>query len=151
MTLVALHQPARLTVTHGSLYGHQPDQRPLVEVEVAATDAGGILLGKPVRTLVLVDSGADVTMLDGGLATTLGLDLSDPQYPKRDIGGVGAGGVAVTQMPVKMLLCERWISVPVDFTSEPMPHPQLLGRAGAFEAMLVAFMHGQTAMLLAAA
>ena len=151
MTLLALPGPSSVTVTHGSLYGHHPDQRPMIDVEVAVTGSGGILVGRPLRTLVLVDSGADVTMLDGGLAATLGLDLSQPEFPRTTVGGVGQGGVPVALATVKMELCGRWIDVPVNFTLQPIQHPQLLGRAGAFDALLVAFVHRQTAVLAAAA
>lgn len=122
----------------------------MIEVEIAVT-SGGVLVGKPLRTSVLVDSGADTTMLDGGLAATLGIDLNDPRLPKGTVGGVGKGGVDVTRANVRMSLCGRWLTVPADFTHEPIQHPQLLGRAGAFEGLLVAFVHGQTTMFAAAA
>lgn len=123
----------------------------MAEVELAATGPGGVLLGKPVRTMFLVDSGADVTMLDGGLATTLGLNLHDPQFARTTVGGVGQGGVEVARASIKMSLCERWLDVPVNFTIEPIKHPQLLGREGAFDALFVAFWHSHNAMLVALA
>lgn len=90
-------------------------------------------------------------MLDGGLARTLGINLYDPSIPKAVVGGVGSGGVPVGRVSTKMYLCDRWITVPVNFTMQPIQHPQLLGRAGAFEALLVSFVHGRRAMLAAAA
>lgn len=151
MSLVQLSPAASLSLTHGSLYGHHPGARPVIEVEVAATDSNGQLQGKPVRTSVLVDSGADTTMLDGGLAKTLGIDLADARYPRGQIGGVGQGGVSVVQVSVLMRICDKWHAVPVNFTLNPIGHPQLLGRDGAFDGLVIAFIHGQTAMLAAAA
>jgi hypothetical protein len=111
----------------------------MLEVEIAATTAAGQLLGKPLTTAVLVDSGADVTMLDGGLAPTLGIDLT--QCPHDSVGGVGAGGVPVAAATVRMLLCSTWVRVPVNFTLRPIGHPQLLGRSGAFDEVAWAFLH----------
>lgn len=138
-------------LTHGAGYAHRPDQRPIIEVEIAATAPEGVLLGKPIRTPVLVDSGADVTLLDGGLAPTLGINLADPRFPKGTVGGVGAGGVPVARADVKMDLCGKWVTVPVNFTLRSITHEQLLGRAGAFDALLVSFLHGRYALLAAAA
>jgi Aspartyl protease len=151
LSLVRLGSPANVPVTHGSIYAQHPQQRPEIEVEVAATSDQGLLLGRPVRTTVLVDSGADVTMLDGGLARTLGIDLDDPKYPKTTVGGVGQGGVPVARVVVRMQLCDRWRSVPVNFTRQPIHHPQLLGREGAFDALLVSFLHQRFVLLASAA
>lgn len=123
--------------------------RPIISVEIAAVAANGRLLGTPVRTTVLVDSGADVTMLDGALAQPLGIDLSRCQLDS--VGGVGAGGVQVALSTVKMDLCGRWANVPVNFTLNPIGHPQLLGRDGAFEALIVGFAHAQKTIIAVAA
>ncbi len=123
----------------------------MIEVEMAATGSLGVLQGRSLRTTVLVDSGADVTMLDGGLATTLGLDLTDARYPRDVVGGVGSGGVPVATALVKMSLCGRWVDVPVNFTLQPMTNPPLLGRAGAFDALVISFLHRQRVVLGAAA
>jgi hypothetical protein len=97
----------------------------------------GRLLGRPVRTTVLVDSGADATMLDGSLAPVLGIDLST--LPQHSVGGVGAGGVPVARADIRIQLCDHWLNVPVDFTLNPITHPQLLGRDGAFDALVFSF------------
>jgi hypothetical protein len=133
------------TFSHGTLYRRAPNDRPVVEVEIAAVDATGSLLGRPVTTTVLVDSGADRTMLDGGLAPTLGIDLRS--CPRDVIGGVGAGGVPVAEATVKMELCGAWTDVPVSFTLGPIGHPQLLGREGAFDAIAVSFLHRHRMLL----
>lgn len=145
MTLVELAPAAGLQFTHGSSYAGAPSSRPMLEVELAAVGPSGVLLGKPLRTTVLVDSGADVTMLDGGLASTLGIDLR--ACPQGTIGGVGVGGVPVASSVVKMRLCNRWVDVPVDFTLNPIQTPQLLGRSGAFDGITWAFVHNYTVVL----
>jgi hypothetical protein len=116
---------------------------------VAAVDQQGLLTGTPVRTAVLVDSGADVTMLDGALAQPLGIDLT--QCQQSSVGGVGAGGVPVAIASVKMDLCGRWIDIPVNFTLNPIQHAQLLGRAGAFDALILGFVHSQHGIVAVAA
>ena len=65
---------------------------PMVEVEVAATDPDGILLGEPRLTTVLVDSGADYTILDARLAPVLGIDLA--RCVPADTSVVGGGTVS---------------------------------------------------------
>jgi hypothetical protein len=146
LTLVTLPMAANVQFTHLGNYGAaDPNPRPFVEVEIAATGPGGVLVGKPITTAVLVDSGADATMLDGALGTTLGIDLAScPQY---SIGGIGAGGVPVAKANVKMQFCGRWFDVPANFTLDPIQNPQLLGRLGAFEGIVWAFVHSQAVVL----
>jgi hypothetical protein len=136
-------------MSHGALYAAAASRRPIIEVEVAATNTSGVLLGSPLTTTVLVDSGADVTMLDGGLAPTLGINLA--ACPHGFVGGVGAGGVPVAEASVKFHLCDIWLDVPVHFTLNPIGHPQLLGRAGAFDAVVWSFFHRHFMLLASAA
>lgn len=146
MTLQALTQSVSVPFSHVGIYaGTTPNPRPIVQVEVASVGPGGVLAGKPLTTSVLVDSGADVTMLDGGLAPTLGINLAT--CPQRVIGGVGSGGVPVAAATVKMRLCGHWFDIPVNFTLQPIQHPQLLGRSGAFERIFWAFMHDRAVVL----
>lgn len=116
----------------------------MVEVEVAATSPAGVLLGTA-RTNFLVDSGADVTMLNSDLAQILGIDLSVCLL--HPIGGIGATVVMGRKSMVMMHLCGRWVRVPVDFV--PGQDPQLLGREGAFDSLLITFAHRVSAMLAA--
>jgi hypothetical protein len=118
-------------------------------VELAAVDSQGLLIGNPITTVVLVDSGADVSMLDGALARSLGIDLA--QCAQGTVGGVGAGGVAVASADVKMNLCDRWLTIPVHFTVHPITHPQLLGREGAFESVMFTFAHSHRTIAAVAA
>jgi hypothetical protein len=138
-----------LRFTHGGSYTSAPGNRPIISVEIAAVDAQGRLQGQPVRTTVLVDSGADMTMLDGALARPLGIDLS--RCPQGSVGGVGHGGVPVAAAPVKMALCDTWLDIPVNFTLRSIGHTQLLGRAGAFESILFTFVHQHRTIVAAAA
>jgi hypothetical protein len=112
-------------------------------VELAAIDQAGVLLGSA-RTDVLVDSGADMTMLHAGLATQLGLDVTTMQQDTMQ----GVGGSTTTFLPATPIfvqLCGRWVRIPVAF--EHGRQPNLLGRAGAFDALIFAFVHGQHVML----
>jgi hypothetical protein len=117
-------------------------------IELAAITSVGALLGAT-TTNVLVDSGADLTMLNADLASDLGLDTTT--MTEGTVAGVGGEttcympDAAIT--PVLANLCGRWTPVPVCF--EVGRDINLLGRAGAFEAMLVAFSHKHTLMLAA--
>jgi hypothetical protein len=150
LTLQALTQPVSVPFSHVGVYaGTAANPRPIVQVEIASISPAGQLLGKPLTTSVLVDSGADVTMLDGGLATALGVNLA--ACPQGSIGGVGSGGVPVAATTIKMQLCGTWLDIPVNFTLQPITHPQLLGRSGAFERVFWGFMHDRAAVLAIAA
>jgi len=135
LSLLVLPAPATVTMTHGGTYANATNRRPTIEVDLAATSPSGVLLGTA-RTSVLIDSGADVTMLNSAHALTLGVDLS--VCPIVQIGGIG-GNVSGRRTTVKMHLCGRWVDVLVDFV--PGQNPQLLGREGAFDALLVTFAH----------
>jgi hypothetical protein len=114
----------------------------MARVEIAATTPSGMLAGSPVTTLVLVDSGADVTMLDETLAPTLGIDLQS--VTPEPVGGIG-GTVMSRSHPVQMHLCGVWVRVPVLFT--PNQRPQLLGREGVFDRLGILFVHRHNTML----
>jgi hypothetical protein len=115
----------------------------MVEVEVAATDQLGILLGPPQRTTVLVDSGADYTMLDDRLPSVLGI----PPSVGRPITleGIANNEVVGRLILVKIGLCGVSIDAPVMFCYRP--DPPLLGRAGVFEQIAFSFRHGQNQLL----
>lgn len=109
---------------------------------MVATSPLGVLLGQPVTTNFLVDSGADLTMIDSSYAVRLGIDLSScPIIPIQGVGGSTQG----RQATIKMLLCGQWLNVPVVFSANQ--EPQLLGRAGVFDNLLVAFAHGMKTFL----
>jgi hypothetical protein len=101
-----------------------------------------MLLGQPVRTTLLVDSGADTTMIDEVYAAFLGIILD--QLPTIDVNGIG-GKVVARRAVLMMDLCGHWVPVPVWFYPNMMPG--LLGRAEVFDNLIVAFAHGQNAFL----
>jgi hypothetical protein len=101
-----------------------------------------MLLGQPVRTTLLVDSGADMTMIDEVYAAFLGVVLD--QLPTIEVGGVGGSTIA-RQGVLMMDLCGRWVPVPVWFCPKRMPG--LLGREVVFDNLIVAFAHKQNTFL----
>ena len=116
---------------------------------MVATSPQGRLLGRPVKTNFLVDSGADLTVAHESHAATLGIDLSS--VPVQYMEGVETAaksqqpsqqpqGVPFRRAMVKMHLCDKWVDVPVAFTAYLKP-PGLLGREGAFDQITFAFVH----------
>ena len=77
-------------------------------------------------------------MLDDSLATTLGIDLA--LIPTHYVGGVGTTGVPAKRHLLWIELFGRWVLAPVDFS--PNRQPQLLGREGVFDRVVLAFAHG---------
>lgn len=128
--------PAKFNLTHSGSYVGRGNRRPEIEVDIATVTGTGVLQGT-VRTTVLVDSGADCTLLDVATAEPLKIDLSKCRV--ENIGGIGGGLVQVWFSRVLMYLCGRWVSVEVGFT--PRQRPQLLGRADVFDHLLIAFFH----------
>ncbi len=117
----------------------------MIQVEIAATDpVTSTLLGAPVTTTLEVDSGADISVIDDGLAPTLGINLA--ALPTAQVAGVGGAYRNVPKGTLKMLLVGRWIDVPVLFMTGEL----LLGREAAFDAIHLAFVH-KHGLLLAAA
>jgi hypothetical protein len=148
VTLVELPSPAAFDYSHK---GDYPDSRPIITLEFAATDPNGVLLGAH-RTGVLVDSGADLTILENGVASALGLDLSDEEsYPRGRIGGI-AGGLIVAGATIMAELCGRWFTIPVVFAVPPragLPAPNVqncLGREGVFDYVGFAFGRAEKAV-----
>lgn len=139
----ALPTPVSIGFDHAQEYGGVDSHRPLVAIEFAGVDAVGRLLGA-VTTVVLIDSGADMTMLNLDFAGPLGLDLS--AAPEEPVTGIG-GDTYARRATVLAHLCGRWVPIPVLF--EPGRDVDLLGRAGAFEAMRLAFFHHHHIVLAA--
>jgi hypothetical protein len=127
--------PVTFPLTHNGNYGGHPLRRPIIQVDIATVTASSVLRGT-LRTAVMVDSGADNTLLDAANAAPLGIDLT--QCPVRTVQGVG-GSLQVWSSQVLMYLCERWINVRVDFGFGQ--RPQLLGRRDVFDRLLITFFH----------
>ena len=146
MSFALLPSPATMSFSHAARYSPAAPRWPLAEVELAAVGPGGLLAGSPITTVVLVDSGADITMLDEALASALGIDLAP--IPAEMVGGVG-GRTTARRHDVMIDMCGRWISAPVLFSAGQ--RPQLLGRAGVFDRIDITFVHRLNVMLGAAA
>ena len=95
----------------------------------------GRLLGYH-NVLVLVDSGADITMLNEDLAPIFGIDLTGS--PQVQVFGIG-GGTFARRHDMLVRLCSSWVRIPVLF--EKGRDVNLLGREGAFAALQIAFVH----------
>ena len=123
-------------MTHRGSYVSQGSRQPEINVEIASVTASGVLLGT-VRTPLVVDSGADCTILDEAYALPLGIDLS--QCPIGHIGGIEGGSIRVRSARVLMFLCETWIDAEVWF--QPDRWPQVLGRQDVFDNLFITFFH----------
>lgn len=111
--------------------------------------AGNVLRGQA-SVLVIVDSGSDVTMLPKRYAAPLRIDLDN----RARTSITGAGGTSVPCYGREWLeaqLCGQWVRLPVRFFAEEGRTGALLGRAGAFDALRLAFIHGQKLMYAALA
>jgi hypothetical protein len=152
VTLVELTSPAAFDYSHK---GDYPDSRPVVTVELAATDSDGVLLGTH-RTGVLVDSGADLTILENGVASAVGLDLgNEASHPRSGLGGI-AGGLVVASATIMIELCGDWLTIPavfpVPWMGQPAPDVQnCLGREGVFDHVGFAFGRAEKAVYCVAA
>jgi hypothetical protein len=88
--------------------------------------------------LVTIDSGADITLLPPQAAERLGVELES--LKKETIGSIERGrGIPVYQrVRLRAFLCEDWIELPVRFYVQDQGSA-VLGRAGAFEKLQIAF------------
>ena len=142
MTLVALPSPAVFNYSHKGDYSESSANGlgPVITVEFAAIGPDGFLLGAD-RTGVVVDSGADVTMLNCRVAEALGLDLSDAErYPPQRAIGIG-GDVPCASAQILAELCDRWFEIPAMFAMPGYNVRNLLGRKGVFDRIQFAFGH----------
>jgi hypothetical protein len=113
----------------------------ILDFELAGFDESGILTGT-YTTGMVVDSGAELSLLGGEVATALGIDLSERRYPKSRVKGVVPGQFLPTaEAHVLIRICDRWFKVPVRFPTVPSPVRALLGRHGVFDRVTFAFRH----------
>jgi hypothetical protein len=111
--------------------------------------ARNVLLGHA-SVLVTVDSGSDVTMLPRRFAAPLRISLDDST--KTAIPGAGGARVPCYRREwLEAQLCGQWVRLPVRFFAEEQRTGALLGRAGAFDALRLAFVHGQMLMYVCSA
>ena len=112
-----------------------------------APELRGTMLGRA-TVLVTIDSGADVTVISNKYASPLHIDLEQFK-PTRSMQGAGGTNYPVYQkIWLEAHLCGKWIRLPVFFYANDTPRG-LLGRAGAFEAIRIAFVHGRQVMYAA--
>lgn len=121
------------------------NHRPLTLVNFRNEDPTSHRLIGFVRVACLVDSGADVTLLPAAMAVPLGIDLST--LPRRPMMGVGGRAYGTGAQQLRAEICGKWVPVPVSFMAPELRHTAILGRAGAFDAMNIVFMHSARRML----
>jgi Aspartyl protease len=135
--------PVTLPFSYWANYATAKARRPHIGVEIAATSPAGVALGEPVRTALLVDSGADTTTIDEAYAVFLGINLD--QLRTDTAHGVGGGEVTIRYGTLRMDIFGRSLLVPVLFCRNQ--EPGLLGRAGVFDNFFLAFAHRQNTLL----
>jgi hypothetical protein len=123
-----------LGFTFAADYAGQVRRRPIVSVEIAAPAGGGIV--PSARLEMLVDSGADRTMLLREFVEPLGVVLPDkPDWTYTTADGRHAPGWNA-QLLINVV--GPWLLVPVTVREEGL---SLLGREGVFEQIRFAFLH----------
>lgn len=143
-----LDPPEALTFDHLRAYsGIGGVPQAAVVFRNPAPEFRGTIFGQA-TVLVTIDSGADVTVLSNKHAASLHVDLEQLK-PTRSMRGAGGTLYPVYQRTwLEALLCGNWIRLPVLFYANDTPRG-LLGRAGAFEAIRIAFVHGRQVMYAA--
>jgi hypothetical protein len=130
-----------INLPFGFGFGYPSGGRPDLWVEFAAVDALGQFVGQTATTCLL-DSGADRTMLHVAYAAALGLDVTT--MPEVDVGGVGPDAVKCREYTILSRLCGKWIVTPVWFTKHDV---NVIGRAGVFQELHLAFLHANAVVL----
>ncbi len=151
MSLAELAAPRTIGFTHRGEYSGEPTGRPIVTVEFAVTDSVGVLLGS-YETGVMVDSGAQITVLEHEVALALGLDVR--QFPLTFLEGAVPADRPDAEPPkllcveVDLLanLCGTWIEIPALFPFKAVPVRNVLGRAVVFDRVRFAFGGGELAV-----
>lgn len=138
----ALQKPASIKFDYVAAYA--AGGRPLIRVEFAAVNEIGLLRGT-FQAVMLVDSGADLSMLPTEAMGWLGLDIDAMD----EVMTLDPHGVEVAAPATWILarLCGQWAPVEVGFHDNS---PPILGRAGAFDALVLGFDHSQGLLLGAA-
>lgn len=101
------------------------------------------------QVMVTVDSGSAVTYLPKLFAHRLHIPLDRSTIiPKPGAAGVTFPCYA-TLWDLRAYLCGEWVTVQTRFFASEAKGGALLGRRGAFEALHLAFVHGQRLMYAA--
>ena len=102
---------------------------------------------KTVKTLALVDSGADYCMFDGGLADILDIDLTKLEK----IESVGVGGTAVGYVVhIEIGVAGEFFATPAVFSLEFSPDDfgGLAGQLGFFDTFTIEFSRANKTVVL---
>jgi hypothetical protein len=145
VTLSKLSSSYPVRFSHRGDYSAEATGRPVAEVEFAAVDGRGVLLGS-YETGVMIDSGAALTVLGHNVAVALDLgDLSS--YPLAFMQGAVPGSeLPCSTVPVMARLCGVWIPIRALFPREDVPVRYLLGREGVFDRVRFGFGGGESAV-----
>jgi hypothetical protein len=139
-----LSHPEQIRFEYERLYGGALGQKPLVRINLRNFDPATRRIAGATRVMMLVDSGADITMIPDSFSRVLGVDLTS--LPQQQVGGVGGGEACRGPKVLTAELCGLWLPIPVMFYPASR-HTPLLGRKGAFEAMHIVFQHASRRML----
>jgi hypothetical protein len=147
LTLAELAVAYSVNFSHRGDYSNEPTGRPVVDVEFASIDRNGALMGAR-ETGVMVDTGAEITILGNDVALALG--LNPKALPLRFLEGIVPG----RRMPcgegcVLARLCATWFEIPVIFPTEAVSVRNVLGRAGVFDQVRFGFGGGERAVYAA--
>ena len=141
---------AELTATHTVHFSHrgdyssEPTGRPVVDVEFAVANRHGVLVGAH-ETGVMVDTGAEITMLGNDVAVALG--LNPKELPLKFLQGIVPGKqLPCGEASVMARLCDTWIQIPVIFPIQSVTIRHVLGRAGVFDYVRFGFGGGEPAV-----
>jgi hypothetical protein len=145
VTLAKLPSPHPVSFSHRGDYSAEATGRPVVEVEFAAVDSHGVLLGS-YETGVMIDSGAERTVLGHNVGVALGLgDLS--VYPMAFLQGAVPGSeLTCSTVGILARLCGVWIPIRALFPREDVPVKHLLGRDDVFDRVCFGLGGGERAV-----
>ena len=121
-------------VTHVGGYDNYINRRPFVEVTLASVDDQGILKSS-IRTLGLMDSGADITIIPLEIGaylfgnSLLNNDIATFQTPSGE-----KQDAIVSDLMIN--ICDEWFEIPVYFSETPIA---ILGRFGLFKYLNICF------------
>jgi hypothetical protein len=144
LSLAQLTAARTVHFSHRGDYSTEPTGRPIVDIEFAATDSHGTLMGAH-ETGVMVDTGAEITMLGHDVAAALG--LNPKELPLRFLQGIVPGRqLPCGEASVMARLCDVWVEIPVIFPINPVTIRHVLGRAGVFDYIRFGFGGGERAV-----
>jgi len=115
--------------------------RPQIMVDFRRHDpeSGRAVSPMTARANVVVDSGTDVTLLPERYAGGLGID-DITALDEEPIFGISGEITCYGRVHLDAYLCGNWVDVPVYFYRSDK-RVGLLGRAGAFDALQIAFVN----------